>query len=188
MSRIKRPSPALVVAMLALVAAIAVPAFALTKSEKRVIKKIANAQITKRAPGLAAVGRSNFGPGCTDDAHTGEACISVALEVPRRARVLVVASGVYAAGELDDLSGPGSGTDGTTHVEGSCRITIDGTAVGAAARTRSFEFGERAGLALNRVTLPLDPGTYTFAMRCFEADGDIDWIDPSISAVMLGSG
>jgi hypothetical protein len=53
MSRIKRPSPALVVAILALVAAVAVPAFALTKKEKRVVRKIANAQITKRAPGLS---------------------------------------------------------------------------------------------------------------------------------------
>jgi hypothetical protein len=53
MSRIKRPSPALVVAILALVAAIAVPAYALTRSEKRVVRKIAkvqaNKQINKRA-------------------------------------------------------------------------------------------------------------------------------------------
>ena len=57
MSRIMRPSPALVVAILALVAAIAVPAFALTKGDKRVVRKIAkfqaNKQITKRAPRLA---------------------------------------------------------------------------------------------------------------------------------------
>ena len=59
MSRIKRPSPALVVAILALVAAIAVPAFALTKKEKRVVKKIANAQITKRAPGLSVASAQN---------------------------------------------------------------------------------------------------------------------------------
>jgi hypothetical protein len=56
MSRIKRPSPALVVAILALVAAIGVPAYALTKGEKRVVRKIskaqANKQITKRAPRL----------------------------------------------------------------------------------------------------------------------------------------
>lgn len=53
MFRFKRPSPALVISILALVAAIAVPAFALTKKEKRVVKNTANAQITKRAPGLA---------------------------------------------------------------------------------------------------------------------------------------
>jgi hypothetical protein len=48
MSRIKHPSPALVVAILALVAAIAVPAYALTKREKRVIRNIAKAQANKR--------------------------------------------------------------------------------------------------------------------------------------------
>ena len=53
MSRIKRPSPALVVAIMALVAAVAVPAFALTTKEKRVVRQIANAQITQRAPDLA---------------------------------------------------------------------------------------------------------------------------------------
>ena len=57
MSRIKRPSPALVVSILALVAAVAVPAYALTKKEKRVVRKVAkaqaNKQITKRAPGLS---------------------------------------------------------------------------------------------------------------------------------------
>jgi hypothetical protein len=56
MSRIKHPSPALVVAILALLAAIVVPAFALTKKEKRVVRKVANAQITKRAPGLTVAG------------------------------------------------------------------------------------------------------------------------------------
>ena len=53
MPRIKRPSPALVVAIIALVAAIVVPAYALTKKDKKQVKKLAGAEITKRAPGLA---------------------------------------------------------------------------------------------------------------------------------------
>jgi hypothetical protein len=48
MSRTKRPSPALVVAVLALVAAVAVPAYALTKKEKKVVKKIARVQAKKQ--------------------------------------------------------------------------------------------------------------------------------------------
>ena len=53
MSRIKA-SHAFAVAILALVAAIIVPAYAaLTKGEKKTVKRLANAQITKRAPGLA---------------------------------------------------------------------------------------------------------------------------------------
>ena len=188
MSRIMRPSPALVVAILALVAAVAVPAFALTKAEKRVIKKIANAQISKRAPGLAAVGRTNFEPlVCTDQNHTGEDCTSVALTLPRRARVLVVASATYFTALLDDPIGPGSNDD-PSHVNGSCRITIDGIAIGATARSLSRDQSAQGGVALNRVTFPLDPDTHTFALRCEEADGDINWTEPSISAVMLGSG
>src|SRR5262245_7949344 len=60
MSRIKRPSPALVISIMALVAAVAVPAYAaLTKGEKKTVKNLANAQITKRAPGLAVASAKN---------------------------------------------------------------------------------------------------------------------------------
>jgi hypothetical protein len=68
MSRIKRTSPALVISILALIAALVVPALAqvattaLTKKEKRVVRKIAtfqaNKRITARAPGLS-VGQAN---------------------------------------------------------------------------------------------------------------------------------
>jgi len=100
----------------------------------------------------------------------------------------VVASASYNASLLNDGMGPDSGGDSTTLVDGFCRITADGTEIGPALRTRSFDQGEYGGVALNRVTFPLDPATHTFAMRCFEGDGDIDWFEPSISAVMLGSG
>jgi hypothetical protein len=53
MSRIKRTSPALIVAIVALVAALVVPALALTGGEKRVVKKLAAGQVRKLAPGLS---------------------------------------------------------------------------------------------------------------------------------------
>jgi hypothetical protein len=53
MSRIKRTSPALVVAIVALIAALVVPALALDKSEKRVVKKVAANQVKTLAPGLS---------------------------------------------------------------------------------------------------------------------------------------
>ena len=60
MSRLKRPSPALVISIMALVAAIVVPAYAaLTKGEKKTVKRLANAQITKRAPGLSVASAAN---------------------------------------------------------------------------------------------------------------------------------
>ena len=54
MSHLKRPSPALVISILALVAALVVPAYAaLNKKDKKTVKNLANTEITKRAPGLA---------------------------------------------------------------------------------------------------------------------------------------
>ena len=54
MTRLKRPSPALVISILALVAALVVPAYAaLNKKDKKTVKNLANTEITKRAPGLA---------------------------------------------------------------------------------------------------------------------------------------
>jgi len=51
--RLTRPSPALVISIMALVVAIVVPAYAaLTKKDKNQVKNIANTEITKRAPGL----------------------------------------------------------------------------------------------------------------------------------------
>jgi hypothetical protein len=71
MSRIKRMSPALVISILALIAALVVPALAqvattaLTKKEKRVVRKIAkgqaNKQITRRASGLAVASARSAG-------------------------------------------------------------------------------------------------------------------------------
>jgi hypothetical protein len=53
MSRITRTGPALIVAIVALVAALVVPALALTGGEKRVVKKLAAGQVRKLAPGLS---------------------------------------------------------------------------------------------------------------------------------------
>ena len=60
MSRHKRPSPALVISILALVAAMVVPAYAaLNKKDKKTVRNIANTEITKRAPGLAVASANN---------------------------------------------------------------------------------------------------------------------------------
>ena len=60
MTRLKRPSPALVISVLALVAALVVPAYAaLNKKDKKTVKNIANTEITKRAPGLAVASANN---------------------------------------------------------------------------------------------------------------------------------
>jgi hypothetical protein len=120
MSRIKRTSPALVVAILALVAALVVPALALTRSEKRVVKKVAkvqaNKQITKRAPGLSVKNSQTTGevrnsgrvvlndptPGDTDPALSN-----------------LLTAGVFTIrGACTENFGGGSSEDGIVEVEG----------------------------------------------------------------------
>jgi hypothetical protein len=61
MNKSRRPSPALVVACLALVAALAGTAVAGGVLTSKKAKKIANAQITKRAPGLTVKNAATAG-------------------------------------------------------------------------------------------------------------------------------
>ena len=89
---------------------------------------------------------------------------------------------------FDDPSGPGSGGDFTNLVAGRCRIALDGIQIGAFSQVVLHgTVSDSDALAVNRVTLPLDPGLHTFALRCTEIDGIIFWEEASISAVMLGS-
>ena len=88
MSRLKRPSPALVISMMALVAAIVVPAYAaLNKKDKKTVKNLANTQITKRAPGLAVASANSAGNAGTLDgqdasAFTPDGEVLSAIEAP----------------------------------------------------------------------------------------------------------
>ena len=71
MSRFKRPSPALVISILALVAAIVVPAYAaLNKKDKKTVKNIANTEITERAPGLAVASANSANTANSADSAT----------------------------------------------------------------------------------------------------------------------
>jgi hypothetical protein len=186
----------------------------LSKKEKKQTRNIAKDEIDKAAPGLSvanaqnavtagnanavggippsqigAVGRTNFVPDfCLDDDHNGTDCTSVALDLPRSGRVLVLATASYVPQAFDDLSGTGSGSDLTTAASGSCVISLDGIPIGANAPVAIGDTVDFESLALNRVTLPLDPGQHTFALRCTESDGTMAWDEASISAVMLGSG
>jgi hypothetical protein len=98
MSRIKRTSPALVISILALIAALVVPALAqvattaLTKKEKRVVRKIAkgqaNKQITRRASRLAVASARSAGNADKLDGQDASA-FTPADEVHSPGRVVV---------------------------------------------------------------------------------------------------
>jgi hypothetical protein len=65
MKQVKRPSPAMIVAIIALIAALGGSALAGGLLTKKKAKKIADAQITKRAPGLS-VASANTANGLAD--------------------------------------------------------------------------------------------------------------------------
>src|SRR5262245_21015174 len=226
------PSPAITVAVVALVAALAGTALAepnasISAITKKKVKGIVAKQIDTLAPGLSvahadtadkatnatsaqsatraqtantvggippsqigAVGRNNFVPGgtlCQDGDHNGTDCASVDLQLPRSGRVFVTATAEYFPINFNDLSGPDSEFDTTNSVKGFCQIAIDGIAVGGPAFGVVENDRDFSNLTVHRVTQPLDPGTYNFAIRCTEQDGEMAWELPSISAVMLGS-
>ena len=128
MSRLKRPSPALVVAVFALVAAIAVPAFALTKGEKRVVRKVAkfqaNKRITQRAPALN-VNNSRT----TDEVHRS-ARVRANDPVPGDMGVqvsnLLTAGAFTIKGDCSQDFGGGSADDASFSIEGPGNSSISG--------------------------------------------------------------
>ena len=137
------------------------------------------------AGSLETIGRSNLAT-CGDNNHTGTDCTSVNLTLPRAARVFVSLSGNYSVTALDDTLGPGSGSDVTTKVAGSCAIKVD-SSVAIGVNVTSFNNGEEGALSSSLVTGSLAAGAHTFTARCAESDGDISYT-PSIAAVMLGNG
>lgn len=69
-ARRRLPSPALVISALALIVAVGGGAFAIASSGNAKVKKVANKQITKRAPGLS-VGHSGSADTATNAAQLG---------------------------------------------------------------------------------------------------------------------
>jgi hypothetical protein len=138
---------------------------------------------------LGTLGRNGF-PNtiCTDDDEDFEDCASVTLNLPRAGRVLLTASNYAFVQLLDDNTGPGSTTDGPG-VGGLCRFRTDGLFTPAPGTQSSMsQVGGVDASGLTAVTDPLPQGSHTFALSCLEVDGDINWGESSISAVMLGNG
>ena len=139
------------------------------------------------ASDLGTVGRSTQAANCLDDQEANQVCASVDLTMPRAGRVLVIGDGFAVAGVLNDVIGPGSGSDSTTSVQGTCSLHVDNASVTGSSSQSMFNLNATDGLSITTVTAPLAAGTHTFALRCLEEDGDIDWGQSRITAVMLGS-
>ena len=139
------------------------------------------------ASDLGTVGRSTQAPNCLDDQSANQVCASVDLTMPRVGRVLVIGDGFALAAGLNDGIGPGSGSDETTSVQGTCSLHVDNASLARSSSQNMITTGATDGLSITTVTGPLAAGTHTFALRCLEEDGDIDWGQSRITAVMLGN-
>ena len=140
------------------------------------------------ASDLGTMGRSTQAANCLDDQSTNQVCASVDLTMPRAGRVLVVGDGFAVASGLDDGVGPGSGSDPATSVQGTCSLHVDNASLTRSSSQKMLTADATDGLSITTVTAPLAAGTHTFALRCLEEDGDIDWGQSRITAVMLGNG
>jgi hypothetical protein len=226
MRRLKgsRPSPAMIVAGVALIIALAGTAMAaptaiksvLNKQEKKQTKNIAKNQVNKLAPGLSvrraetaaradtatnadalggqalaniATARSDPTTGGVCDPNTAAFvnCASVDVTLPHEGRVLLIGTaGQYAFA-------PGVS-------QGSCRMTLDGVALGgsfvtvgnqsdpAAGVTGAANRGFADGFSTTVVTDPVSAGPHSFGLECNESDADVEFENGQISAAVVGSG
>lgn len=216
--RLSRPSPAMVVAVLALVFAMGGTALAvvgLNAKQKRQVRSLANQQINAKASGLSVakaknathadsadsannannantvgnaglasftIGRSTTGS--CDPAGSGFVdCGTVSLNLPRAGRVLIVATAGF------------DGANSAAGYRGDCRLTADGTVVGATVSNGSstgtgvgFNGNQQGTTALSAVTDSLPAGTHDLALTCNQAGGSVEFSNDSVTALMVGSG
>jgi hypothetical protein len=179
----RRPSPGLVVAILALCVAVAGTAVAsvatisvLTKQEKKKVrkisKKIANKQIAKRT----LLTSSGFNENSTVIPSLGATFVTVAS-----ANITTHGSGRVLATGSAELSGNGNGN------VGECVITIGGVAsIAYDGDNDDIGTDQKYVVAVN-FARTLSAGTYTAALQCRAATGTVGKNDAGINVYGLGS-
>ena len=196
-----RPTPALVIAVLALFVALGGSAYAVRQINGRLIKNrtIAGAKLKNNTLGdrqisdskvsgvmaAATLGRSASDPDGNCDPQGGAGgpfinCVSVSLNLPRDGRVLLVASG----GQVNVQGSPTAGT---------CRLSADGAVLAGTSQDVGDDVfshfnDEDNGFATNTVTGNLAEGPHTFALSCNEEDPNVAFHTTRISAVFIGTG
>ena len=132
------------------------------------------------APAAFTVGRSGYDGSC-EPGVLESICLSVPLTLPRPGRVSVTTGGQWHS---DDAAG--------TSVRGTCRTTLDGAGFipssDEGTLSNQTDGNQESALTAGaRVSNVLPAGTHTFAIRCADDVGDMDFTDLQLSAVMLGS-
>jgi hypothetical protein len=165
----KRPSPAMIVAVVALVAALGGTAFAAAIGYKQLSKDARNK--------VLPVGKSRTVTTCdpvdTNYVDCGTVTLKHSEAFPRK--TMLVVDGTFS-------------TDGTSS-RGECRLEVDGTLVNNAFAKLGDTSGVHvpdyhAGWGLNTITSPLG-GSHTYSVKCNEQESDIKFHDVQLSAITI---
>lgn len=166
----KRPSPAMIVAMVALIAAVGGTAYAATKITYKTLDKDAR---NKVLPIGKSKTTSECDPTSTDYLDCGTLTLKQSQEFPRR--TMIVVDGTFS-------------TDGTG-ARGECRLVVDNASTpvnnafvklgdNSGVHTNDYH----AGFGLNTITSPLG-GSHTYSVKCNEQETDIKFHDIQLSVI-----
>jgi hypothetical protein len=185
--KIRKPSPAMVVACIALFVALSGASYAAFHLPDNSVKSrhIVNGQVkpVDLAPGVLPSGRFNAGGAC-NPGLTDLTCATLTMDFPRSARALLVVSGSWHEQGAADGS-----------VLGHCFLFADANLVWSASygqKTATFEpqlgGSPYAGtVSETNVTDVLAAGEHTFRVDCRENEADITFVT-GLSAVRLAAG
>jgi hypothetical protein len=211
----RRPSPSMLVALLALIAALVGTAVAgksvLDKPEKRQVRKLARSEIQKAAPGLSVASAVNATNAASAmNAENADAVDGVSEEELTRGRSQFDASCNPDSTTFEDCVGQNltlprearaliiasggfrSDAGGAT---GTCRLEVDDDTA-AIPDTTDLDMGEiqnttldnaLEGFSRTTVTSVLPAGSHSFELSCRELSSDIVFRQVLISVVMIGS-
>jgi hypothetical protein len=187
--KLRKPSPAMIVACIALFVALSgagYAAFSLPDNSVR-SRHIVNGQVKKADAdgGLLVRGKFDANGACDPGGGPDVTCASVDMTFPRAARALLVVGGSWHE----------QGTPDAT-VLGHCFLYADDTLVWSASygqKTATHEQGSLGGspysgtVSETNVTDVLAKGPHTFRVDCRENDADITFVT-GLSAVRLSAG
>jgi hypothetical protein len=164
----RRPSPAMIVATVALIAAAGGTAYAAKAITYKNLDKDAR---NKVLPVSKARTTSECDPTTTTYVDCGTVTIKQSQQFPRR--TLIVADGTFS-------------TDGNG-ARGECRLEVDGALVNNAFAKLGDNTGVHtndyhAGWGLNTITSPLG-GSHSYSVKCNEQESDIKFHDVQLSAI-----
>ena len=166
----KHPSPSMILAMIALIAAAGGTAYAATKITYKGLDKDAR---NKVLPIGKAKTTGECDPVDANYVDCGSVKIKQSEAFPRK--TMIVADGTFS-------------TNGASS-RGECRLEVDNS--GAAVNNAFAKLGDteghavpnyHAGWGLNTITAPLG-GARTYSVKCNEQEGNIKYHDIQISAI-----